>query len=230
VASHCGHETSLETGDVILTDSTEQMRTRFEVPVEGITVRAPEAALRSRLPDLDALRGRRLPASAGLTDTGVAMAKSLSDKLDGFLPPACAAKASGHLLDVLATAYAHAFAAPVDTASLSAARRARVEAFIEDNLTDPELTPSIVASSLAISSRYLRKLMAEKGETASTFILRRRLEECARQLSNNTPRVRSITDVALSWGFNSTAHFARVFKSRYGLSPRDFRAASQLQR
>jgi AraC-like DNA-binding protein len=228
--SHCGVETEVDAGDIVMTDSTEGMRSRFETPVEGITLRVAEAALRSRLPRFEAFRGQRLPGSVGLADTVVAMARTLSVKLDGALPPACATKASGHLLDMLATSYAHAFATAAAETSLTAARRARVSAFIESNLSDPDLSPGSVASSLGISPRYLRKLMAEKGETASSFILRRRLEECARALSSDVRSTRPVTEVAFSWGFNSTAHFARVFKSKYGQSPRSFRLASRLER
>jgi len=35
----------------------------------------------------------------------------------------------------------------------------------------------------------------------------------------------SITDIALSWGFASPAHFSRVFRDRYGMSPSEARQA-----
>ena len=34
---------------------------------------------------------------------------------------------------------------------------------------------------------------------------------------------RSITDIALSWGFSDPSHFGRRFKQAYGMSPRDYR-------
>ena len=33
----------------------------------------------------------------------------------------------------------------------------------------------------------------------------------------------SLTDVAFACGFNSSAHFSRAFKSRYGIAPRELR-------
>lgn len=224
VASHCGRETPLEAGDILLTDSTEFVRTRFVTPIEGITVRAPEAALRARIPHVDFLRGRRLPAGTALADTAISMARSLSGKLDGALPARCAELASGQLLDLLAASFASAYETPLSEASLGSVRRARVNAFIEEHLADPDLTPAAIAQALRISPRYLRKLMAEQGETASSLILRRRLEECARELQSAGRHARSITEVAFSWGFNSTTHFARVFKSKYGVAPRDYRS------
>jgi AraC-like DNA-binding protein len=121
------------------------------------------------------------------------------------------------------TSWSLACAAPVEEGSLRSARQTLVTAFIEKHLRDPDLKAASVAEGLRISPRYLRKLMEGRGETASGHILRRRLEECAREFSSVSGRARSITDVAFAWGFNSTAHFARVFKSKYGVTPRDFR-------
>ena len=35
---------------------------------------------------------------------------------------------------------------------------------------------------------------------------------------------RSITDIALSWGYNSPAHFSRVFRKQFGATPSEWRA------
>ena len=55
------------------------------------------------------------------------------------------------------------------------------------------------------------------------YILRRRLEECARALSSPTQRKRTITSIAFDHGFSSATHFGRVFRSRYEVTPRDYR-------
>ena len=64
---------------------------------------------------------------------------------------------------------------------------------------------------------------AQENETVSSYILRRRLEECGRQLSDVLWRRRTITEIAFGWGFNNATHFARVFRNHYGTSPRDYR-------
>ncbi len=53
-------------------------------------------------------------------------------------------------------------------------------------------------------------------ENASRYILRRRLEECAKLLSSALWRGHTITEIAFSSGFNSAAHFTRVFRDEYG--------------
>jgi len=48
-----------------------------------------------------------------------------------------------------------------------------------------------------------------------------------RDLGNPDLNARTITSIALTWGFNQSAHFSRVFREHTGLSPSDYR---QLQR
>jgi hypothetical protein len=74
-----------------------------------------------------------------------------------------------------------------------------------------------------MSPRYLRAIFATSNETVSAYILRRRLEECARELADPRARAGSITEIAFGWGFNSAPHFTRSFRERYGMSPRQYR-------
>jgi AraC-like DNA-binding protein len=36
----------------------------------------------------------------------------------------------------------------------------------------------------------------------------------------------TITDIAVSWGFNSSSAFSRIFRKHFQASPRDYRAAA----
>ena len=38
-----------------------------------------------------------------------------------------------------------------------------------------------------------------------------------------------LPELAFGWGFNNATHFARVFKERFGCSPRDYRAQTKVQ-
>jgi AraC-like DNA-binding protein len=53
--------------------------------------------------------------------------------------------------------------------------------------------------------------------------LRRRLEECARAISDAAQRSRTVTEIAFLHGFNNASHFGRVFRERYGATPSDYR-------
>ena len=43
------------------------------------------------------------------------------------------------------------------------------------------------------------------------------------ELGAAQPGGRSITEIAFAWGFSSPKHFSRIFRARYGASPRDWR-------
>jgi AraC-like DNA-binding protein len=103
------------------------------------------------------------------------------------------------------------------------ARRLQARRYIEAHLREPDLSSCSVAEALGISSRYLRMLFSGKEESVSRYILRRRLEECARQLSNAMWRGRTLTEIAFAYGFNSSAHFTRAFRAEYGMTPSEYR-------
>jgi AraC-like DNA-binding protein len=100
----------------------------------------------------------------------------------------------------------------------------RVRAFIEKRLDDPDLSPSTIARAHGISVRYLHLLFSERDVTVGGWIRLRRLAQCRVALAN-ARRERSITEIALKWGFSDAAHFSRSFKGAFGVSPSAFRRA-----
>jgi AraC family transcriptional regulator, positive regulator of tynA and feaB len=105
------------------------------------------------------------------------------------------------------------------------ARLAQAKQYIESHLADPDLSPASVAAALGLSTRSLHALFEPTGTSVARHILRRRLEECRTTLLND--RIRSITDIAFAWGFNSLSGFYRAFQAAFDAAPRDLRAAAQ---
>ncbi|MEI9851552.1 MAG: helix-turn-helix domain-containing protein [Sphingomonas sp.] len=135
------------------------------------------------------------------------MAVDLERKPEASLGEHCRDRAARHLLDVLSSAYAASIDQAFPASSLMAGRFWKVKLHIEENLRDPTLSPSNIAERLKLSDRYLRTIFAVSDESPSSYILRRRLEECARQLEDPRWRGRSITDIAFSWGLQQRAAF-----------------------
>jgi AraC-like DNA-binding protein len=98
----------------------------------------------------------------------------------------------------------------------------RLTSFIEEHLADPDLSPSMIAQKHHISPRYLHLIFSEQGTTVGTWIRSRRLAKCRAELAN-LRNDRSITEIAMGWGFNDVAHFSRSFRSAFGISPLRFR-------
>ena len=225
VFSHYGHEETLDEGDFTLCDNAAPHRLRFPGPAEFIMLRVDPDLLRAHLPFPERVCGLRLPAREGFTNTAATMARSLWDQVEAGLPSKFDSMVTRNMLEVMATSYAIAFDPWISDSSAVGARRAEARRFIEAHLKEPGLSPGMVATALRISPRYLRMLVAADQETLSAYILRRRLEECAKQISNALWRGRTLTDIAFHYGFNSAAHFTRVFHSQFGVTPRQYRDA-----
>jgi AraC family transcriptional activator of tynA and feaB len=54
-----------------------------------------------------------------------------------------------------------------------------------------------------------------------------RLERCRRDLEEPLLRVRTVSEIAYSWGFSDVSHFSRSFKQKFGITPRECRQCSQ---
>ena len=99
----------------------------------------------------------------------------------------------------------------------------RILEYVELHLTDPDLSPEVIARAHRISVRYLHKLFQDESTSVGRWILRRRLEQCRRDLMRHGRGSRTIAAVAARWGFLSATHFSRVFRAAYGMSPREWR-------
>lgn len=102
--------------------------------------------------------------------------------------------------------------------------RDRVKAYIDTHLHDPMLSLDRIATAIGCSKRYLHKLFADEEETLNSYIWQARLERIRQDLAHPALRDRSITEIAFGWGFNSSTHFSRSFRERYGVTPRGYRA------
>jgi len=104
---------------------------------------------------------------------------------------------------------------------------ARISDDIEGRLDDVNLSPTRIAEANGISIRYLYTLFGQRGETVSGWVRRRRLLRCRAELDGAGTEA-SITEIAYRWGFNDSAHFSRLFKASFGMSPTQYRSSRQL--
>jgi AraC family transcriptional activator of tynA and feaB len=102
-------------------------------------------------------------------------------------------------------------------------RLAAIVAHLDMHLANPELSLATVAQSCQISPRYLCHLLKERGLSFSHLLWDKRLETAHGWLVTSNARHYSISEIALMTGFKSAAHFSRMFRNRYGASPRELR-------
>ena len=218
---HNGQRSLLTAGDFTLVDLSLPYRFEFEDVCSAVSIGMPQSLLRSYLPVPGEFLCRPMSGVLGANRLAAVMIECLCDQVQsGNLGEVGPSLIRG-VLDVVATAYASASGVPPSQST--SARRVQIRAFIEANLRDPHLTPRHIASALGISPRYLRLLFSQADETISQYITRRRIEEIARRLTESIWRGTTITEIAYDWGFSDAAHFARLFRDRFGVSPRRYR-------
>jgi len=222
---HCGSEACLTEGDFVLCDTSLPHYWVTPDPSTTIMVRVEPRVLREYLPAPEQFCGLHLGRAVGLTDTVSAMVQSLTNRVETGIDAAYEGQIARHLLEMISMTYTMGFQVSEASATLWQ-RRKHIIRYIEENLRDPNLSPASIASGLRLSPRYLRTIFFISGERVSAYILRRRLEECARQMRNPAWSGHTLTEIAFSWGFNSSAHFTRCFHDRFGAAPRDFRRAA----
>jgi AraC-like DNA-binding protein len=223
---HCGNESQLHEGDLVLVDTS--LPHYFSTQDVSVTImaRVQSDLLREYLPSPEQFCGVPLGKAVGINATAAAMMRSLAEVTDSGVGSACEARVARYLLEMISMSYAIGGSGEPIGSAILWQRRNGVVRYIEDNLRDPELSPASVAAGLRLSARYLRTIFSVSGEKVSAYILRRRLEECARQMRNSAWHGHTLIEIAFSWGFNSAAHFARSFRDRFGVAPRDYRRSS----
>lgn len=211
------------TGDVSVLDMARPVKTRAS-DFEIVTLCVPRDVLAPLvgLPDQlhgTVLRGdtatgamladhmRSLYRNAGtLTATDApAVAQGTAALVAGCLGPALAAR------DVVQPA--------MQTARLSAIRR-----HVEKHLADPDIGPDQICREFGMSRANLYRLFEPLGGV-NAYIRERRLARAFVDLISPAER-RRIGDIGYDWGFGSEASFSRAFRTAFGMSPRDVRAAS----
>ena len=96
----------------------------------------------------------------------------------------------------------------------------KVCSYVDENLAQ-DISLETAADFAGVSSFYLSKLFKEeKGETFINYISDKRLEK-SRQLLEQTEL--SIKEITAEVGYNDQNYFSRIFKSKYGLSPKEYR-------
>lgn len=92
--------------------------------------------------------------------------------------------------------------------------------FLHRHLGDADLTATGLAAALGCSRAHLYRIFAAHGTTISDVLRDARLGR-AGQLIESRPN-QSIEQTAFAVGYKSPAAFSRAFRSRFGLSPRDW--------
>jgi AraC-like DNA-binding protein len=217
-----GREVELSAGDFIVYEPKADYSMVNPHAVEQIVMSIPAERLALGRNASARVLGRRMLAQSGSGRLAIALLCTTLDELQH-----CDGQAAAHVAESICRLLVDAVreqAGAHDAVSLKLVLRARVRDFIEANLADPDLCVEQIATTLNCSKRYLHEVFDDTGATLGRYIWKRRLEKCKDELVNGNHPSRSLTEIALSWGFSSPAHFSKAFKQEFGASPREFRS------
>jgi len=93
---------------------------------------------------------------------------------------------------------------------------------IDTHIRSEELCPEWLAREVGMSVRGLYRIFAKKGLVVAKYIKNRRLDLCAQSLRQSCTEEK-LSVLGYSWGFSDSSYFSTAFKSRFGVSPGEYR-------
>ena len=221
--SQDGREAVVSAGQFVVYDTTRPYELRFNDNFSQTIVQVPRKLLHQRVGSFDALTATTFsnerPLERLVYDFLISMSRTV-DHVDALTGTRLLEQA----LDLVAMAFAERMQdCPPGQSFHRSALLYRLKNYILINLRDPELSMSRAAAAVGISTRYASDLMATEQISFRSYVQAQRLEHCKRDLVDPAYTARHVSDIAFAWGFNDLAHFSRVFKDRFGASPREWR-------
>lgn len=219
-----GRPNLLRQGDCIAVDLAAPFSLRTSPGFEALHLIIPRLALPAGVAPPEPMRPRRLAGGQGMARLLQGLAAALLAATTAPWP-ADLAGLSRPVLDLVALALGPA--RHEAGAGANADLRRRLRRHIEENLGLGRLTPERLCTDLRLSrSQLYRQFEGDGGVEA--YIRRRRLDRSLRMLADPALAERRIGDIAYEAGFADEAHFSRLFRQHYGLSPRAFRKSGSV--
>jgi len=213
----------LSAGDLALVDPARPVSYASSATTH-VSVLFPRALVPLRPGDLARLTAVRVPGDYGAGALVSSLARQLPRHLDDC-DTAEAARLGTAMVDLLALALSSHLDRDSGTHKEPHHRALlqQVYAFIDEHLGAATLSPADVAAAHHVSLRYLYTLFQAERATVAGWIRQRRLDRCRRDLLDPNQRDRPVSAIAARWGLPNPAHFSRIFKAAYGLTPAEYR-------
>jgi AraC-like DNA-binding protein len=224
-ASNLTHngEHRLRSGDLCLVDYARPFKTVLTRHRASGVVLSRRRVREVLGDDLSALAGRRVPAR-GLAAVLRAHMTTTLDEAPHMTPEDRVIATNAAAEMALAILQAGRFGA-ADPEQFGAGLYQAARAVIERACADPELSPDRIAHAVGCSRATLYRLFARRDQSVAAAVWQARLEHARRLLCSAEGIAVPVSDVAMLSGFTDMPTFTRMFKRRYGKTPREARVA-----
>lgn len=218
----------LAAGDFTIVDATRAF-TSATVSATGTKgfLHVKKAALRARLGARHEMAFGVYKAGPPLQGLAFNFLRDLAG-LAGHVDGATLTMLANQALDIVALLVNERRPAVVEETTHRSAMLLRLKADMAANLRDPTYGLDGAAAALGVTPRYVNVLLSREGTSFGRLLLGRRLAAAHRDIVDPRNALRQITEIAFDRGFNNASHFGRVFKERFGMTPREARTASAL--
>jgi AraC-like DNA-binding protein len=229
VVSQRGREATIEPGFGVLASNAEPSTITIPEAAAFVCIAIPRKPLLALIPNVEDLLACPVPSDNG--------ALQLLDNYLGILEqgvavntPALQCAMIAHIYDLLAVALgaAHDHLQTAKRGGIAAARIQAIKADIAKNLADGDVSAGALAARHRVSARYIHKLFETEGTTLSKYVLGQRLSRVHRMLTNGRQSGETIGALAYAVGFGDLSTFNHAFRSQFGATPSDVRAAARL--
>ncbi|WP_120493346.1 helix-turn-helix domain-containing protein [Microbacterium phyllosphaerae] len=217
-------EAVLQAGDLAVYDTDRPYSLVFDDDFRTMVVMFPKHLISLPADMVGQLTAVRISGQGGLGGMVVPYLTQLAGNLDQ-LAGTTGARLAHSALDLVTTVFTRELGLDEVSTDPHRALVQRIRSYIDRNLASTDLGPASIASAHFISTRHLHGLFQEQGVTVSTWIRTRRLEQCRKDLLDPMLADRPVAAIAARWGFVDAAHFSRAFKTAFGISPSEYRAA-----
>lgn len=211
-------------GDLTFFDTTLPAVVASSDDYRSLCVRVPQRLVEVPRAGMRELSATRFAADDGLTPA-IAVLLQTFDAVSESMAPRVRSLAAHNALDLLTTLFQAQLAPRSPNRRWSPGHELEdMLGYIERNLFDPELSPTVIAAAHYMSLRRAHEIFHGAHLTISAHILRRRLDRCRRELVDPTRLTEAVAAVGLRWGFRTPSQFGRAFRDAFGESPAAYRA------
>ena len=223
-----GRDITVAPGSLVLLNQTSPYKATASTGYHAFSISIPKKLLLQRAPQIGAFYKLETTITSPRGQLLTNFAKHLSEGIAGWSDSEIIVLRE-QLLDLIILLMVNDKNDPVpgEESSIKAAHRERAITYIKYNHCNPQLNPKLIADACGISVGYLHKVFHLVELRVEHFLYSQRLETCKNLLLSPLHMNLSVQQIAYKSGVSHPAHFSRLFKEKYGMSPSEFRATQE---
>lgn len=217
---HLGRLSDLRSGELGIVATNEEYEVEMSDYLDALWLRVPAPLLREQVYSVDQLLGSKIDISGGVGAAAMELMRvSIKEENELSLRGEnLVARALIGFIGEMLNSRRQNELGRTSCHKLKILERARE--YIEEHISDEDLSPLQVARGIGISARYLSEIFAAEGISVMRWVQRRRLERCRMEFELRAGGQQLIREIAYSTGFVNISSFNRAFKAQFGESPR----------